>query len=264
MTSPPPLRILSVLHSLEPGGVERDLLRFTRAWREAGLDARIALGRWEGRLTEEAPETIPYIIPPKGRLARIDTESLWMMQQLPAIVRRERPDVLFFPSNGLMAVAAVTKLRMGKACPPIVLRPSNSLDERHSSPLRRTLSRMVMRAHSRIYDAVVAMAPPVREEIIVEMGVAPARVETIMNASMTMETARARPRRATLRAGISSPSAALLPRRISRCCCGHSSASPARRTGSPSSAREATARYWRALRPNSALRTRPTCPATTC
>lgn len=189
MTSPKPLRVLSVLHSLEPGGVERDLLRFTKAWREAGLDARIALGRWEGRLTEEAPETIPYIIPPKGRLAHIDTESLWMMQQLPAIVRQAQPDILFFPSNGLMAVAAVTKLRMGKACPPIVLRPSNSLDERHSSPLRRTLSRMVMRAHSHIYDAVVAMAPPVRDEIIVEMGVAPARVETIMNASMTMETA---------------------------------------------------------------------------
>ena len=152
--------VLSVLHSLEPGGVERDLLRFTKAWRDHGLDARIALGRWEGRLEEEAPD-VPYIIPPKGRLAKIDTESLWMMQQLPAIVRQVRPDVLFFPSNGLMAVAAVTKLRMGKQCPPIVLRPSNSLDERHSSPLRRRLSRMVMHAHSRIYDAVVAMAEPV-------------------------------------------------------------------------------------------------------
>lgn len=184
MTPDRPLRVLTVLHSLEPGGVERDAMRFTKAWREHGVDAQIALGRWEGKLIEEAPD-VPWIIPHKGRLARIDTESLWMMQQLPAIVRQAQPDILFFPSNGLMAVAVATRLRLGAACPPIVLRPSNSLDERHSSPLRRVLSRFVMRAHSRIYAAVVAMAPPVRDEIMLEMGVAPERVETINNASMT-------------------------------------------------------------------------------
>lgn len=182
------LFVLSVLHSLEPGGVERDLLRFTKAWREAGLDARIALGRWEGKLQEEAPD-VPFIIPPKGKLARIETESLWMMLKLPGIVLELKPDVLFFPSNGLMAVAAMTKLVLGRECPPIVLRPSNSLDERHSSPLRRRLSRFVMHAHSRIYAAVVAMAPPVKDEIIVEMGVEPDRVEIINNASMTAEVA---------------------------------------------------------------------------
>jgi len=181
--------VLSVLHSLEPGGVERDLLRFTRAWRDAGLDARIALGRWEGRLIEEAPD-VPYIIPPPGKLAKIDTESLWMMQVLPGIVRELRPDVLFFPSNGLMAVAAITRLRLGKACPPIILRPSNSLDERHSGPLQRRLSRFVMHAHSGIYSKIVAMAEPVREEIMVEMGVPPERVEVINNASMTAQVAK--------------------------------------------------------------------------
>jgi glycosyltransferase involved in cell wall biosynthesis len=186
-----PLRVLSVLHSLEPGGVERDLLRFTRAWRARGVDARIALGRWEGRLIEEAPQDIPYIIPPKGRLAKIETETLWMIQRLPAIVREVKPDVLFFPSNGLMVVAGVTWLRLGKACPPIVLRPSNSLDERHSTRFRRFLSRLVMHGHSRIYAALVAMAPPVRDEIIAEMGVPPERVETIMNGSMTQADADA-------------------------------------------------------------------------
>ncbi|MCW2382316.1 MULTISPECIES: glycosyltransferase [unclassified Sphingobium] len=184
-----PLFVLSVLHSLEPGGVERDLLRFTKAWREAGLDARIALGRWEGRLQEEAPD-VPYIIPPPGRLARIETESLWMMLKLPGIVRRLKPDVLFFPSNGLMAVAAVTRLVLGKSCPPIVLRPSNSLDERHSSPLRRRLSRFIMHGHSHIYAAVVAMAPPVRDEIETEMGVPPERIAIIHNASMTAAVAQ--------------------------------------------------------------------------
>jgi len=179
-----PLRILGVLHSLEPGGVERDLMRFTKAWRDQGADARIALGRWEGLLTQEAPD-IPFIIPPKGRLAKIETETLWMMQTLPAIVRKEQPDVVFIPSNGLMAVAVWLRLMLGKACPPIVVRPSNSLDRKDQNWLMRWFDKTVLRAHSSIYAAAVAMSAPVRAEIIERMGLPGDRVVTINNASMT-------------------------------------------------------------------------------
>ncbi|BAK65546.1 putative glycosyltransferase [Sphingobium sp. SYK-6] len=195
MTQSRPLRVLSALHSLEPGGVERDVLRFTKGWRDAGVDARIALGRREGRLEEEAPD-VPYIIPKKGRLARIETESLWMMLRLPAIVRQERPDVLFFASNGLMAVAAVTKLRLGRDCPPIVLRTSNSLRPPHWSALHHRLHRALLRLHGRIYAAIVAMAPPLRDEIIEEMGVSPQAVTVINNGALARDTAE---RLATLR-----------------------------------------------------------------
>lgn len=183
-----PLRILGVLHSLEPGGVERDLMRFTKAWRDRGLDARIALGRWEGLLAEEAPD-VPFIIPPPGRLARIETETLWMMQNLPAIVRQEQPDVLFIPSNGLMVVAVWTRLMLGKACPPIVVRPSNSLDRKDQNWLMHWFDKAVLKAHSSIYAASVAMSEPVRDEIIERMGLPADRVVTINNASMTREVA---------------------------------------------------------------------------
>jgi glycosyltransferase involved in cell wall biosynthesis len=183
-----PLRILGVLHSLEPGGVERDLMRFTKAWRDEGIDARIALGRWEGLLAEEAPD-VPFIIPPKGRLAKIDTETLWMMQNLPAIVREVQPDVLFIPSNGLMVVAVWTRLMLGKACPPIVVRPSNSLDRKDQSWLMRWFDQAVLKAHSSIYAASVAMSAPVRNEIIERMGLPADRVVTINNASMTRDVA---------------------------------------------------------------------------
>jgi glycosyltransferase involved in cell wall biosynthesis len=183
-----PLRILGVLHSLEPGGVERDLMRFTKAWRDRGVDARIALGRWEGLLAEEAPD-VPFIIPPKGRLAKIETETLWMMQNLPAIVRQEQPDVLFIPSNGLMVAAVWTRLMLGKACPPIVVRPSNSLDRKDQSWLMRWFDKAVLKAHSSIYAASVAMSEPVRDEIIERMGLPADRVVTINNASMTREVA---------------------------------------------------------------------------
>ena len=183
-----PLRILGVLHSLEPGGVERDLMRFTKAWRDRGIDARIALGRWEGLLTEEAPD-IPFIVPPKGKLAKIETETLWMMQNLPAIIRNVQPDVLFIPSNGLMAVAVWVRLMLGKACPPIVVRPSNSLDRKDQGWLMRLFDKAVLRAHSGIYAAAVAMSAPVRQEIMDRMGLPGHRVVTINNASMTMAVA---------------------------------------------------------------------------
>ena len=190
MTSDEPLRVLSVLHSLEPGGVERDVLRFTKAWRDRGVDARIALGRWEGRLQEEAPD-VPYIILQKpGQASTAAYETFWMMRKLPAVLRKERPQVLFCASNGLMAVAAVMKILLGKQCPPIVLRISNSLHRSDMGGLHRFLHRAVMRVHSRIYAAIVGMSPASSQEIIEEMGATPQQVVTIMNASMTTEVAQ--------------------------------------------------------------------------
>jgi len=184
MPSGQPLRILSVLNSLEPGGVERDVMRFTKAWRDHGIDARIALGRWEGKLIAEAPD-VPFIVPPKGPLAKMDTETLWMIQKLPGIVRQVKPDILFIPSNGLMVVAGMTWLALLGRCPPIVVRPSNSLDRKDMSWLARLLDLLVLRFHSSIYAAAVAMSAPIRDEIRARMGVRPARVAIIDNAAMT-------------------------------------------------------------------------------
>ncbi len=91
--------------------------------------------------------------------------------------------------NGMMSVAVVVRLLLGRDCPPIVLRISNSLDERHSSPFQRFVSRFVMRAHSGIYAALVAMAEPVRAEVILEMGARPEQVVVINNGSMTAQGA---------------------------------------------------------------------------
>ena len=49
------MRVLTFLHSFEPGGVERDALRLSAAWTMLGIDAPIVLGRREGRLADEAP-----------------------------------------------------------------------------------------------------------------------------------------------------------------------------------------------------------------
>jgi glycosyltransferase involved in cell wall biosynthesis len=183
-----PLVVLSVLHSLEPGGVERDVMRFTRAWRDRGVDARIALGRWEGKLTDEAPD-VPFVVPPKGRLATMSTETLWMIQKLPGIIREVKPDILFVPSNGLMVVAGMSWLALRGNGPAIVVRPSNSLDRKDVSWFERGLDCFVLKMHSRIYAAAVAMSAPIRDEIVERMGLRPERVTVINNAAMTAQVA---------------------------------------------------------------------------
>jgi len=176
-----PLRVLNCLHSLEPGGVERDVLRFTKAWREHGIDARIALGRWEGRLQEEAPD-VPYIDMKGGGTARYETA--WMIRKLPAVIRAFDPHVLFCASNGLGAVALAMRLILGRRCPPIVLRVSNDLVRLDLPPRARTMHRLGLRLHGQSYAAVVAMAKPIEKEIVEELGTPRDRVVTINNASL--------------------------------------------------------------------------------
>ncbi len=179
------MRIMSCLHSLEPGGVERDVLRFTAAWREHGIDATIALGRWEGVLQREAPD-VPYHIMQKGKFSTARFETLWMMMRLPAVIRRVKPDVLLCASNGLAAVAAVMRIVLGRNCPPIVLRISNDLVRNDLSGLELMLHRIGLHLHAGAHTVIVGMAPPVRDEIVEQMGVDPAKVVVINNASMRM------------------------------------------------------------------------------
>lgn len=184
-----PVRVLVALHSFEPGGVERDILRFVPAWRAAGMDAQIALGRREGRLQEEAPD-VPYRQMQTGSVSTANFETLWMIWKLPRVIREFRPDVLFLASNTLAAVALGMRLRLGRKCPPIVFRVSNDLVRRDLSGIDLMMHRLGLRIHSNAHDIVVAMAPPVRAEIMEQMNVAPEKVVVINNASMTMADVR--------------------------------------------------------------------------
>ena len=183
-----PLRILSILHSLEPGGVERDILRLTTAWRAAGLDARIVLGRREGLLSNELPD-VPVFRLQQGDRSTARIETLWMIAKLPGVIEQFCPDVLFFASNNMLPVAAAMRLIMGRRCPALVLRVSNDLGRSDLPVIARRLHRAGLRIHPKIYDAIIAMAEPVRAEIIEHMRADPDQVVVINNASLTTETA---------------------------------------------------------------------------
>lgn len=186
-----PLRVLTYLHSFEPGGLERDVLRFNRAWRAAGVEIEIVLGRGEGALAAEG-EGLPYtLLQQPGARSTAGYETLWMIRHLPGEVRRWKPDIVFCAGNSYTQVAVALKLALGTACPPIVYRVSNDLARRDLPAPARWLHRQWQRLQAPVFVRVVAMAEPARAEIIHEMGMDPARVVTIDNASMTLaETER--------------------------------------------------------------------------
>ena len=52
------MRILTFLHSFEPGGVERIALRLVRAWRQDGADAPLLMGRSDGAMRAELADVL--------------------------------------------------------------------------------------------------------------------------------------------------------------------------------------------------------------
>ncbi|UVO55388.1 glycosyltransferase [Sphingomonas sp. SUN039] len=178
------MRVLTYLHSFEPGGLERDVLRFNRAWQERGVDVRIVLGRNEGALADDAPD-LPYTVLQTGRVSTAPIESLWMIWHLPRIVRAMRPDIVVCAGNSYSIVAVGLRLALGRKCPPIIHRVSNDLVRRDLAAPLRWANRVWQHLQAPVFAMVVGMAEPARAEIIEYMGADPRRVVAINNASLT-------------------------------------------------------------------------------
>lgn len=178
------MRILLFLHSFGPGGVERVALRLAGAWGEAGHDVRILMGRDEGPDRSVAPRNVTYDFAPPHPLAR-PFETLWMVWQLIAAVRRQRPDVLFCAGNTYTIVAALVRLILRSECPPIVCKLSNSLDRRDLPAPARFWHRWWLRQHPRFIEHFVGLSEPMRTEIERFVAVAPERVTIIPNPVLT-------------------------------------------------------------------------------
>jgi glycosyltransferase involved in cell wall biosynthesis len=179
------IRVLTYLHSYEPGGLERDVLRFNGDWAARGIDAQIVLGRNEGPLAGDAPD-VPIHLLQTGRISTRHFETLWMIWHLPRIVRQLSPDVIFCAGNSYTIVAVALRLIMGRRCPPIVFRVSNDLVRRDMPWPVRAAYQWWLRIQAPYFARIIGMAEPVRSEIIEQMHADPSRVAIIDNASLTM------------------------------------------------------------------------------
>lgn len=179
------MRVLTFLHSFEPGGVERIALRMVRQWRARGVDAPLFLGRDEGEMRGDVGVDLDFISPPGVGAHTARMEALWMIWTLPKVVRRLRPDVLFCAGNTYAVVAVALKLLLGRDCPPILLKISNDLDRRDQPVWFRVFYRQWLRIQGRCLDHFVGMETPMAAEIGEYMGAPADRVTIIPDPALS-------------------------------------------------------------------------------
>ncbi|ODT94250.1 MAG: hypothetical protein ABS86_00360 [Sphingobium sp. SCN 64-10] len=158
------MRILTFLHSFEPGGVERVAQRLVRAWRAEGIDAPLFMGRADGAMRDEMACGLDYVVP-RQPFSTGWIETLWMIAMLPRAIVRLRPDALFCAGNSYTIVALAMKLLLGRRCPPILAKISNDLERRDMIAPVRWLYRRWLYLHGHFIDHFVGMEEPMAAEI---------------------------------------------------------------------------------------------------
>lgn len=175
MLSPLPAaaNILAYAQTLNGGGVERALLRLVSDWSDMGRRVTLVIGDVSGPLAAELPPGVDVRV--------LGDPSYGALRALAGSVREIAPDIVFCPGNHYTGVAAFLRLRLGRHCPPIIAKVSNSLVRTDQSFAVAQAYRAWLAMHPGFVDHVVAMSPAMRDEAIATMHIAPSRVSVIPN-----------------------------------------------------------------------------------
>ncbi len=136
--------ILTYARDLRGGGVERAQLRLVGGWLAAGRRVTLLLGSDAGPLAADIPPGTTVV-----------TGMTW--RTLPDLVRDAAPDLLFCPGNFYTGLAASTKLRLGRDCPPIVGKMSNAVVRADHGRAMRVVQARWLAMHGGFLDHLVAM-----------------------------------------------------------------------------------------------------------
>lgn len=173
------LRVLTFLNNFNPGGVERVALRLNVAWQAQDIEAITIIGRDVGR-ARGAVKGLAYTTLLDGSRWYHRWPLGGIVADLPEIIRREQPDVLFCAGNTYSFAMVLMRLRLGRACPPIVAKISNDLRRADQGLLLRAAYHLWLKVQGRCIAHFVGMAAPMVEEICKFCGVSADRV-TIIN-----------------------------------------------------------------------------------
>ena len=165
--------ILTYAQSLKGGGVERAMLRLTAQWLDLGRRVTLVVGIADGPLVHEVPPGADVVV-----LGSADYRAL---MALPEQVRRTRPDVIFCPGSHYTAIAAWTRLRLGRACPPLVGKVSNAVKRPDFGTATAAGQAIWLALHPRFLDRIVAMTPASAQEAAKAMRLPPDRPSVIPN-----------------------------------------------------------------------------------
>ncbi|WP_256210787.1 glycosyltransferase [Sphingomonas sp. OV641] len=165
--------ILSYAQTLRGGGVERALLRLAGAWAREGRRVTLVIGDAGGPLRTEVPDTVEVV--------GLGTSRYTALRAVAARAADLRPDMIFCPGSHYTSIAAWTKWRLGKGCPPIVGKVSNALERPDYGPVMTVAHRAWLRQHPAFLDRVVVMSEASAEAAIRVMRLPRQRIAVIPN-----------------------------------------------------------------------------------
>ena len=190
---PEPVRILRVIARLNVGGPAQHVLHLSRELDRRGYRTTLVAGRvgaGEGsmeQLAEELGVEPVYVRSLQREISPV--EDAVAVLQLVRLIRRERPQILHTHTAKAGTIGRLAALLSGAARPKVVVHTFHGHVLRgYFSPFKTTLFRLVERALARVNDALIAVSPEVRQDLL-----AHARRRTGKGAG---RAARARPRAA--------------------------------------------------------------------
>jgi glycosyltransferase involved in cell wall biosynthesis len=165
---------MTFAQDLRGGGVESAQLRLARGWIAAGRRVTLFIGSTAGPLATEIPDGLEIV-------EHGTSNYLRTLRALPHAIRSAAPDILFCPGNFYTSMAAGARLRLGRSCPPVVMKISNALDRAdHAGPVAIG-HHLWLRAHPRFIDHVVAMTPAMADAARKAMRLPANRLSVIAN-----------------------------------------------------------------------------------
>ena len=158
-----PLRILVVVHDFQPGGTERIALRLASRWADDGDEVAVACGNPAGPLKSLVSETVEVLVPALP-IGRAPFSRIAVARFAARSARAFKPDVIFLPGNFHAGMAAILKFALGRHCPAIVVKLSNSLRraKRGRAGEAAFLAKLAMK--TAFSDHLVVMSPELLDE----------------------------------------------------------------------------------------------------
>lgn len=186
-----PVRVLRVIARMNVGGPSLHVSYLTRDLDERGYDTTLVAGRVgeeEGSMSYVAEElgVDPLYVPELQRAISV-APDFGAVRRLRALIKEIRPDILHTHTAKAGAVGRTAAMLAGRDRPRVVVHTF------HGHVLRGyfdpTVARMflqVERALAHVSDALIAVSPQVRDDLV-QLGVAPAKRIAVIRLGLDLE-----------------------------------------------------------------------------
>jgi glycosyltransferase involved in cell wall biosynthesis len=177
LSQPEPIKVLRVIARLNMGGPALHVAYLTAGLADRGYKTTLVAGT-----VGIGEESMEFVVQQRGvtivRLEQLFREispvrDLLAAVRLARLIRRERPHILHTHTAKAGAIGRVAGLLAGRARPPIVVHTFHGHVLRgYFGPVRARVFRLLERWLAYLADALVAVSPEVRDDLVA-LGVAP-------------------------------------------------------------------------------------------